>query len=356
MTDADPAPADLTELRAHLDEAAADERFSGIIRIAGVDEVLTEVCRGLADRASGTPVHSGTRFATASMSKIVTALTVVDCAARGEVGLHDRLVDVLPAERRPRHLRDDVTVHHLLTHTSNIADYAEEDEGLPGYVEDYAALWRDLPMYRMRSDVDLLPLFADRPAYGPPGEYRYSNAGYVLLGLVVEQVSGRPFTEVATTRVLQRVGATASGYFAADEPHPDVAVGYLLPEAPDGPVRSNVFSVPVMGGGDGGGHLTAADTDLLLRAVAAGEFGDQVLVRHADMGSGWSAGYGVEIRPDGVWGKDGGDPGVSTVCRYLPTSGITAVVLANTEHAEAVWDAAADLAAAYGHARAATTD
>lgn len=341
-------PADLAE---RLARTVVEHDFSGIVRITTPGGVAVEVCHGLADRAAGTAVHPGTRFATASMSKIVTALTVLDCARRGELAVTDRVVDVLPADRRPSTLREDVTVHHLLTHTSGIADYAEEDEGLPGYVEDYAALWQDLPCYRMRSDADLLPLFADREPYGPPGEeYRYSNAGYVLLGLVVEQASGLAFTDAATTRVLRPAGAVDSGYLAADEPHPDVATGYLAPSEEGGPWRSNVFSVPVVGGGDGGGLLTAADTDRLLRAIADGELGEDVLTRHADMGDGWSAGYGVEIRPDGVWGKDGGDPGVSTVCRFFPSNGTTVVMLANTEDTEEVWDVAADTAQAFAQA------
>lgn len=326
--------------------------FSGTVRISTPDGVRHQWCRGLADRGAGTPVHPGTRFATASLSKMVTALTVLDGVTRGELALTDRVVDVLRPERRPRTLSAEVTVHHLLAHTSGIADYAEEDEDLPGYVADYAALWQDLPCYRMRGDADLLPLFADRPAYGPPGErYRYSNAGYVLLGLIAEQASGLPFPRAAADRVLGPAGMSASGYLAADEPHPHVATGYLAPRGVGEPWRSNVFSVPAVGGGDGGAYVTAGDADRLVRAIESGRWGDevreQVLTRHADIGNGWSAGYGVEIGPDGAWGKDGGDPGVSALAHYDPRVGVALVVLANTEDTgDVVADAALRLARA----------
>ncbi|OLT20206.1 hypothetical protein BJF81_05695 [Ornithinimicrobium sp. CNJ-824] len=88
-----------------LDEAhrlEAEDGFSGILRVSRGEEVLLESCHGLADRANGIPVHPGTRFATASLSKMFTAVGVLDAAGRGEVGVHDRVVDVLPPELRPR--------------------------------------------------------------------------------------------------------------------------------------------------------------------------------------------------------------------------------------------------------------
>src|SRR5699024_7559171 len=111
----------------------AEENFSGILHLSRGDEVLYESCHGLADRAAGTPVRSSTRFGTASLSKMFTAVAVVESAARGEVGLQDPVVEVLPDHKRPSTLRPEVTVHHLLSHTSGIADYFEEDEDLPGY-------------------------------------------------------------------------------------------------------------------------------------------------------------------------------------------------------------------------------
>lgn len=326
--------------------AAEAEGFSGILRVSRSAEVLWESCHGPANRAEGTAVHVGTRFATASMSKMLTAVAVVDAAQRGEVALDAPVVDVLPQDRRPSTLRPDVTVHHLLSHTSGIADYFEEDENLPGYREDYGALWRELPVYEVRDYAALLPLFGDLPPVCPPGEaFHYSNAGYVLLGLLLQEVTGRPFTEAVTERVLVPAGMTASGYLAADEVHPDVAVGYLPPAAPGMPWRTNVFSVPAVGGGDGGALVTAADADRFLRAVQGGEvWGPEVsrlvLTRHAEITPRWSAGYGVEIRADGAFGKDGGDPGVFALSRYHPHSDTAAVVLGNVDDDTfpGIWD------------------
>ncbi len=321
--------ADLADRAARLEP----EGFSGILRLSRGEEVL-ESCHGLANRADGIPVHPGTRFASASLSKMFTAVAVLDAVGRGEVELHAPVVEVLPPHRRPSTLRPDVTVHHLLSHTSGIADYAEEDEDLPGYVEDYATIWHDLPTYRVREDADVLPLFADLPPVCPPGTYHYSNAGYVLLGILLTEVSGLPFAQALAERVLGPAGMADSGYLALDEVHPDVATGYLPPLAPGGPWRTNVFSVPAVGGGDGGAMVTAGDVDRFLRAVHRGGVwrgvapGD-VLTPRAPSRYGWSTGYGVDVRPDGAFGKFGGDPGVAAVCRHQPATGATAVLLAN---------------------------
>jgi CubicO group peptidase (beta-lactamase class C family) len=268
-------------------------------------------------------VTPATRFGLASVTKMLTAVTVlalgVDPAAPA--------VSLLPPERRPATLRPDVTVHHLLCHTSHIADYAEE-EG-PDPVE-YETLWLDRPCYRYERPADFLPLFADRPPYGPPGgEFHYSNAGYVLLGLIAEEVSGLSFVDAVARRVFEPAGMTGSGFFRTDEPVPDVAVGYL----PSG--RSNVFSVPVIGGADGGAHCTAADLDRFLRACDDGSLladrRDLMLAPHAAADPGIDYGYGCFLYGDGRFGHGGGDPGVNTLVQRIPSADATVVVLCNIE-------------------------
>lgn len=127
-------------LVARLRQAETDATFCGTVLVTVGDRVEFEACHGLADRSAGVPVHPGSRFGRASMCKMFTAVAVVDAVRRGELALDVAVVDVLSRERRPTTLRDDVSVHHLLTHISGIADYAEEDEALPGYVADYASL------------------------------------------------------------------------------------------------------------------------------------------------------------------------------------------------------------------------
>jgi len=335
-----------------IDTAALDDTFtswekerdlSGTALLTRGGQTLYEGCWGLADRAAERPVTPGTRFATASVTKMVTGATVVALVEAGLLRFDARVVDLLPTERRPSTLLPEVTVHHLLSHTSGIADYAEEDEDSPGYVEDYAALWRERPNVLMERPADFLPLFGDLPPYRAPGErHHYSNAGYVLLGLVVEDVAGAPFADVVAERVLRPAGMADSGFPRLDEPTPDVAVGYLERDedaAADAPWRTNVYSVPVVGGADGGLVATAADMDRFLRAyddgTLLGSQRDLVLSVHSEGDEG-RYGYGVRLMDDGSIGHDGGDPGVGAVIQRWSADDVSLVVLGNTE-SDAMW-------------------
>ncbi len=319
-----------------LDRWAGERDLSGSFLLTAGGEPVLEHCCGLADRGAGIPNTPQTRFGLASLTKMFTAVTVVDLVASGRLAFDSRVVDLLPAARRPATLLPEVTVHHLLSHTSGVADYAEEDEDTPGYVEDYGSLWDEVPSYRMERPADYLPLFGDKPPYRPPGvRCQYSNAGYVVLGLVIEEVSGLSYIDAVQRHVFDRAGMASSGFFRFDEPVADVALGYLPRTEPDAPWRSNIFRVPVVGTADGGAHCTAADVDRFLHAYAdgtlLGDLRDTVLLPHADAGDGFHFGYGVLLYPDGRYGHGGGDPGVEVLAHRWPDADVNLVVLCNME-------------------------
>src|SRR5690606_12459032 len=105
--------------------------------------------------------------------------------------------------------------------------------GIPDYfdeavMDDYEALWRERPMYAFRTPGDFLPLFAEEPMQFKPGErWAYNNSGYIVLGLVVEKLTGMPFAKYVEEHVFQPCGMTASGYFAMDRLPGGTALGYI---------------------------------------------------------------------------------------------------------------------------------
>ncbi len=322
---------------------ADDDRFSGSVLVTRGDQTLLECAAGPADRAAGTPITPRTRFGLASLSKPFTAAAVLSCVRDGLLAVTDRVVDVLPLERRPRTLDPAVTVHHLLSHSSGIGDYAEEDEDTPHYVADYGSLWDERPMYRMERPDDVLPLYTDlSPIFVPGAEFHYSNGGYVLLGALLEQAAGGELADIVAERVFGPAGMAASAYLRSDEAHPDVAVGYL-PRQGDEPWRGNLFRIPVIGGGDGGAHSTAADIDRFLRAIASGSLlGEELtgLMRtpHVPVDDGWAMGYGLFLS-DGFFSHGGGDPGVETGARHFVDRDLSMVVLCNGEGMlDPAWD------------------
>lgn len=330
------SPRRFNDVAEKLDEWTRTRDLSGAFLLTRAGESLFEHSCGYADRSTGTPVTPATRFALASLTKMFTAVAVSDLVASGLLQFDARVVGLLPAERRPSTLLPEVTVHHLLCHTSGIADYCEEDADSPAHVEDYGSLWDERPSYSMERPVDFLPMFADLPPYRPPGQqFQYSNAGFVVLGLVIEEVTGEPYAEVVQERVFERAGMAASGFFRMDEPVPDVAVGYLPRSSPEAPWRSNIYRVPVIGGADGGAHSTTHDLDRFLRAYADGTLlgvnQERVLARQADAGDGYFAGYGVLHCPDDRYGHAGGDPGVEVLASRWPGDEVNLVVLCNGE-------------------------
>ena len=241
---------------------------------------------------------------------------------------------MLPASKRPATLLPEVTVHHLLCHTSGIADYYEEEPPDGSEEGDYADLWTDLPSYRIERPIDFLPLFGDLPPYWPPGEKCwYSNAGFILLGILLEEVTGRPYPELVQESVFDRAGMTASGFWRLDEVVPDLATNYVRQQ--DGSWRTSHFSVPVIGGADGGAQVTARDADRFMTALddgtLLGDLHDVMLQPHADYEEGLRFGYGPMIYPDGRFGHGGGDPGVDVLVHRWPDEKTNLVVLANVE-------------------------
>ncbi len=310
--------------------------FSGTVLVTRGDATLFSGCYGWANRADKVPVTTRTRFGLASITKMFTAVATVSLMAENRLPYDTPVVELLPAERRPSTLRDDVTVHHLLTHTSGMADYFDEETE-----DDYSRLWATRPSYAMRTTADFLPLFADLPPYTAPGvAWRYSNAGYIMLGLLIEELSAQPYPVVVSERVFAPAGMADSGFLALDEVHPDVATGYSRPSVPGGPWRSNIYSVPALGGPDGGALATAADVDRFLRYYANGELlspdlRDLMLTPCATGAMGGEYGYGVHLLsgPAGaLWGHDGGDPGVEAIAYHLPERGLNVIALCNMEY------------------------
>ncbi|MDB1090006.1 serine hydrolase [Streptomyces sp. ACA25] len=315
-----------------------ERSFSGTVLITRAGRTVFEEHYGQADRAAGVPVGSRTRFALGSVTKIFTATAVLTLVEEGALRLDTRVRELLPPDRRPSTLREDVTVGHLLTHTSGIADYFEEETATGEWVSEFAALWRDRPVYRMLRPADFLEFFGDLPPYRAPGvRYQYSNAGYILLGLAVEQVTGRDCNEEVIARVFDPAGMDASGFFGSDEVRPDVATGYLRPRAPGEPWRTNVFAVPSVGGPDGGAFSTAADLDRFLSAYAAGELVKpalltEALTPHTRMDDHSAMGHGVYLLGKGqerAFGAEGADPGAEALIRRYPELDIHTVVLSN---------------------------
>ncbi len=321
---------DVGALAARLAELAAADRFSGVVRVERGGSVLHESAHGLASRAWGIPCSPEHRFDTASITKLFTAVGVLQQVEAGAFSLRTGVAEFLGlAEISPA-----VTPYHLLTHTSGIADDADEEAG-----ERYEDLFRERPNYAVTETADLLPQFLGKPPNFAPGEgARYCNAGYVLLGLMIERGSGLPFREYVGQRVFAPAGMHRSGFFRMDVAEPGVAEG----ADPIGGVwRRNVYSYPPIGSPDGGAHVTAADLAGFHAALRAGrllgpESTRAMLAPHERYRDDLMTGFGFEfaVGEGGAvrhYGKEGVNAGASGELRHYPAEDVTVVVLSNME-------------------------
>ncbi|WP_435737942.1 serine hydrolase domain-containing protein [Cellulosimicrobium sp. PMB13] len=263
----------LAALDTHLRARAASDAFSGVVRIERHGEEVFERAYGIASRRWGVPVRPTTRFDVASVTKLFTAVAVLQLVGDGRLRLDDRIHDHvdLAGTKIPR----EVTLRHLLTHSSGIADDADEEAG-----ESYEDLWVERPSYSVTRTADFLPGFVHKEPNFAPGEgCRYCNVGFVLAGLALENVTGTTYRDHVREHVFARAGMTASGFFRMDEAVPDVAEGWEPvrtrgDDGTSGPVtgwRQNIYSYPPVGSPDGGAHVTARDLTRFLAAVRGGE-------------------------------------------------------------------------------------
>ncbi|RLQ90806.1 serine hydrolase [Planomicrobium sp. Y74] len=307
-----------------LSDRLEEMEFSGAVMLKTDEEWA--IAKGMADRANVRPNAVNTRFGIASGCKIFTAVTIAQLVEEGKLSFDDVLSEMLP-EHFPNF---PATIHQLLTHTSGIPDYFDES-----VMDDFEELWQNLPMYRMKSTRDFLPLFKDKPMKFEPGEkFEYNNAGFIALGMVVEKLTGNDFTDVIEERIFQRAGMDQSGYFQLDRLPAETATGYIDEGAT---WRTNQYAIPIKGGADGGAYTTAADMavfwEQLMNYSLLSEEGTRNLLKvHASDEEG-HYGYGVWIKKEEEeilkYHVMGYDPGVSFHSGFYPSNGSTLTVLSN---------------------------
>jgi len=183
-----------------IDSLAEQSGFAGVVSVDRGGEIEFGQAYGLADRAHQIPNTLDTRFAIASGTKGLTALTVVGLISDGALSLSTAARSVLGGDLPL--IGEDVTVEHLLAHRSGIGDYVDEEAGHE--VTDYVLT---VPAQDLATTEQYLAVLGGHPAKFPAGErFSYCNGGYVVLALIAERVSGLPFPQLVQQRVCAPAG------------------------------------------------------------------------------------------------------------------------------------------------------
>ncbi|MCA1680109.1 MAG: beta-lactamase family protein [Actinobacteria bacterium] len=326
-----PAVADaelVAELRLLAERLADLDCFSGAVLLAHGDDVRLECAHGLARREDSVPNRPDTRFNIGSINKMFTAVAVAQLAQGGQLDFGDTLRRHLPDY--PRSVSERITIHQLLTHTS----------GLDGFFSERLKAGHAA----VAAVSDYLPMFADEPLLFEPGtQVSYSNAGYAVLGALIEQVSGQDYYEYVREHIYEPAGMRDTDSSDLDSDEPGLARGYTRQDADGRPTRlqSNLdnWVLPPRGGPFGCGFSTVGDLHRFGRALLRHELlsprlTELVLSGKVQMGPNRSYGYGFQgscfagLRSIG---HGGGTPGANARLVLYPELSDTLVVLSNTD-------------------------
>jgi len=284
-------------VKAFLEEKTRADEFSGVVLVAKDSRVLFHEAYGLADRDAKVPNRKDTKFNLGSINKNFTRVAIHQLARQGKLSLDDPIKKFLPDYPNAQ-AAEKVTVRQLLNMTSGIGDF---------FGERYDAT----PKEKILTLRDYLPLFADRPLEFEPGtSNRYSNGGYIVLGLIIEKLSGVDYYTYVRENIFKPCGMTDTDAFPRDAKTPNLARGYARESETAGSPRVlNFATLPGRGSSAGGGYSTAGD---MLKYVMALKDKKIYLPDAAN-------GLGIA----------GGAPGINSVLEWDPRSGYIVVVLTN---------------------------
>ena len=315
-------------LRSALAEHARETRFSGAVLVERGDQTLVRAAFGFADRRHRVENTPETRFAIASGTKGLTALSVVSLIHDGvfeySTTARSFLGDDLPL------IRDDVTIEHLLAHRSGIGDYFDEE-----IETDVTRYVLSVPVHELAVTEDYLKVLDGFPTKFSPGErFSYCNGGYVVLALIAERAARISFPDLVKERVCRPAGMERTDFPRSDELPSDAGIGYLAYDSE----RTNVFHLPIRGSGDGGIYTTLDDMHSMWRALFAGRIVPIERVREMtaprsevpDEGFRYGLGFWLHGSRSTVY-LWGGDAGVSFGSAYDPDRDAFYTAIANVD-------------------------
>ncbi len=321
---ASPAPKSERELvnavSAHLDKLAQADEFSGVVFLAKNGKPVFQRAYGFANQAYEAFNRIDTKFNLGSINKIFTKIAIAQLAEQGKLSFDDPIGKHLP-DYPNRQAAEKATILHLLNMSSGIGDFFNEK-------------FANLPKDRLRTIKDYLPLFAGDPLAFEPGTRRqYSNGGYIVLGAIIEAVSGEDYFDYVRTHIFKPAGMENTDSYEADVPVPNLATGYTLRAGGSGERRSNVYTKPARGSSAGGGYSTAEDllkfTLALQNLKLLGADYTKWLLAGIDSAPPAHAQKSTTPITSGNLGIAGGAPGINAILEMDVASGYTLIVLSN---------------------------
>ncbi len=320
-------------LDAILADYVSDDEPGVVVLVGYGDEKWTSA-RGLASLEDGTPLTPDDSFRIGSITKTFVGTLMMQLVEEGEIELDAPMSTYLTDEYIGQiENGDEITVRQLLTMQSGIFDYTESYE-----FED--AIYDD-PTYAWTAE-DVLQFVWGEEAYFAPGEeFYYTNTNYILLELIINEVTDMSLTDALAAYIFEPVGMTHTYNEDGANMSTDIVQGYAYADD-DNQIDNVTFVNEGVGLGDGGIISTAADLDLFIRALLDGEIlEDDSLAEMTDFGAQSNYGLGISLDSFEDWqliGHDGATAGFQSSMHYDPESGLSIIVLTNNFDSDIVED------------------
>jgi len=319
-----PETADIVrEVDALVTTLSSADLFSGAVLLAKNGEILYAKAAGFANRDFAVPNRLDTKFNLGSMNKMFTSVAAAQLVEQGKLSFDDPLSKFLPDFPDPASARK-IQIKHLLSHTSGLGSYFT-----PKFFDSSRARFRtvDEMMKELTTEETL--------QFEPGSKWRYSNTGMLVMGAVIEKVTGQSYFDYVREHIYKVAGMTNTDSYDLDLVNPNLAIGYDKEFTDAGPVfRNNLFVNVIRGGPAGGGYSTVEDLLKFDRALRenrlVGEPYVKLLLSPKPELSSETYGFGFIVdAKNHVAGHSGGFPGISANMEMFLDSGYTAIVLSN---------------------------
>jgi len=310
------------ELDAFVQKLADADLFSGAVLLAKDGKTIYQKAVGIANKDFNAPNKIDTKFNLGSMNKMFTAVAIAQLVERGKLSFDDPLSKFLP-DFPDKESAEKIKIKQILTHTA----------GLGGY---FSQKFQEASRDRFRTVNDMMKLAREEKILFEPGSrWQYSNTGFLVLGAVIEKVSGQSYYDFVRENIYKPAGMTNSDCYDLDRVNTNLAVGYEKEYTDKGiEFRNNIFMHVLRGGPQGGGYSTVEDLlkfDVALRSgkLLGKEYMKLLLSPKPELKSP-DYGYGFQIDNENqIAGHGGGFPGINSNLDMFLSNGFTAVVMSN---------------------------
>lgn len=319
------------ELKKKIVDRIKKTSFSGVAGIYINKQCFLEQASGYLDIPNKISNNINTKFGIASGTKFFTALGILRLIEDGKLKLSDKVFEII-SYNYPTYDKS-INIEHLLTHSSGLPDYYDED-----LVEDFTTYsFTDKPYYELLKPTDYLHCMPNSKMKFEPGtKFNYNNSGYVFLAMIIEIITGDYHLWIKK-EVLEKACMNDSGFFLLNKLPANTATGYVSTNN-NGLCETNVYALPIIGGGDGGMFTTLHDMNsfwysLFDGKIISNELLNEVLKPHMKDDNIYY-GYGVWLVKkdnDYIPFIEGGDVGVTFKSFYDYRKSLLYTIISNAD-------------------------